>query len=407
VIVMMRVFVIAGAVWALAVGAAQAQLAPAPAMPQTAAAEAPKPIVTLSDAPMQVVLVRSGPPGCEPHCSEWIAAQGQIDKTTLPLFRKVLAQIGDRRPPVLIHSGGGSVPDAIAVGRLIRAKGLDVAVAKTEFTVCAPADAECRKRTAKGALIGTPKAYVSVCASACPLIVAGGTRRYVGQWALLGVHQIATFQKHYRILRTYQVTTRRPGWGAPVEVKRTLIGEKKIGEKTVQTATSADVYEKVREHLVAMGVSDELMPLLSETPNSSMRWLTRDELVRMKMATDIGVNGEQLIAALTAPKPVPAPVPAVTIQDLPPAGPPMASLRPSILAAVAPAAPPAADAALASVPTVPPLTLAPPAAAVASAPVAALPPDRPRKVTQARRPALAVAKSTTPAAPIYDFNRTR
>jgi hypothetical protein len=398
---MLRTILISITMWVVSIGSALAQLSPAPPSPPapTMPGQTPPPSITLSDAPMQVHLVRSGPPGCEPHCTEWIAAQGQIDKSTVAQFKKVLAQIGERRPPVLIHSGGGSVEDAIAVARLIRAKGLDVAVGKTEFAPCAPTDTACRKKVAKGGLIGTPKAYLSVCASACPILVAGGNRRYVGSWALLGVHQISTFQKHFKVLRTFQVTTRRVG-GVPVEVKRTLVGEKKIAEKTVQTQTKSDVYDRVREHFVAMGVSDGIMPMLRDTPSASMRWLKRPELLQLKMATDVTINGEQLIASLTTLKPddiAPAVASPATAVEVPPKIPePNSEIAP---VAATPNPTPADPVPAASVATVP-------AAAIAEAPpVPAAKPSQ-RKSEPVRRPTV-TAKPSAPSAPVYDFSRSR
>ena len=415
----------------------------APAVPATAA---PAVTATAANAPMQVFLVRSGPPGCEPHCTEWIAAQGQIDKSTLSQFKKVLAQIGNRRVPILIHSGGGTVDDAIEIGRLIRAKGLDVAVTKTEFVPCAPSDTACRKKIAKGGLIGTPKARLSYCASACAFILAGGVRRYVGPWTVLGVHQITSFQKHVRLLRTYQITTRRV-WGAPVEVKKTLIGEKTIAEKTVQTQTKSSTYENVRQHFVAMGVDDSIMPILMAAPGTAIRWLTRAELAQTRMATEISVTGEQLIASAFPPKLEPAAIAsdnaAVASHAQPSLLPnPSTSPQPCALQSnqlgcqglampsswtrpPVPSLPPLAPAT--AITTDAPTTVtgplaAPPAATDAPAPAitaqaapatpVAAPaiarsedPVRPRKINKPKRQV--AAPNAAPAAPAYDFTRSR
>src|SRR5262245_35993770 len=80
------------------------------------------------DPAMQVHLVRSAEPGCEPNCPEWIAAQGRIDAGSVARFRRVLSQLGDRKVPVLIDSNGGRVNEAFEIGRLARARGLDVVV---------------------------------------------------------------------------------------------------------------------------------------------------------------------------------------------------------------------------------------------------------------------------------------
>ncbi len=87
---------------------------------------------------MRVYLVRSAQNGCEPNCPEWIAAQGHIVAGTLTRFKKVFREAGKRHLPVLIHSGGGLADEALAIAHLLRAKGLDVAVARTVFTtLCA------------------------------------------------------------------------------------------------------------------------------------------------------------------------------------------------------------------------------------------------------------------------------
>ena len=160
-------------------------------------------------AAMQVNVVRSTAPGCEPNCPEWIAAQGQIDGTTVYKFKKVLSRIGRRHVPVFIHSAGGSVEDSYAIGRLIRARGLDVAVTKTGFVPCAPTDKACLKSAALGVLRGQPEAYHAICASACAFVLAGGQRRFVGLQALVGVHQLTSFETRIEVLRTYRVETRK------------------------------------------------------------------------------------------------------------------------------------------------------------------------------------------------------
>lgn len=257
---------------------------------------------------MQVHIVKSAEPGCEPQCAEWIAAQGRIDAATLRQFKKVLSQLGTRKLPILIDSAGGTVDDALAIGRLIRAKGLDVAVTKTEFTPCAAADLACRKSKSKGALLGQPKAHLSRCASSCAFILAGGTRRYVGPWTFVGVHQFASFETQVKVLRTYRVETRQE-WGVPVETRRTLVSEKRIAEKAVPTPTKVSAYQKVGVYFTEMGVGEGLMQALLATPNSTIRWLTRSELQATQIATDL-VDGQQLITGVPTPRMV-----------LPPGGP--------------------------------------------------------------------------------------
>ncbi len=264
---------------------------------------------------MQVHIVRSAEPGCEPQCAEWIAAQGRIDASTPKQFKKVLAQLDKRRLPILIDSAGGTVDDALAIGRLIRAKGLDVAVTKTEITPCAPADAACRKAKTKGVLLGQPKAHLSKCASSCAFILAGGARRFVGPSTFVGVHQFASFETQVKLLRTYRVETRRE-WGKPVETRKTLVSEKRIAEKAVPTPTKASAYEKVSAYFTEMGVGEGVMRALLATPNSSVRWLTRAELQASQMATE-PTDGQQLVTGVPTPRLV---LPAAPKGNVPPPG---------------------------------------------------------------------------------------
>ena len=98
----------------------------------------------------------------------------------------MIANLKGRRLPILIHSPGGSVADAGAMGELIRAKGLAVAVARTLIANCPEASPKCPD--GPGAAITGGAA----CASACVLVLAGGVERLVGPAALVGVHQTTT-----------------------------------------------------------------------------------------------------------------------------------------------------------------------------------------------------------------------
>jgi len=69
------------------------------------------------------------------------------------LLRKVVNSLGGRKLPILIHSsGGGIINQAMLMGYLIRARGLDVAVAKTVFDPCASTPGAARKERGPGLL---------------------------------------------------------------------------------------------------------------------------------------------------------------------------------------------------------------------------------------------------------------
>lgn len=261
-----------------------------------AAAFAARPPLRAKPVPtpaMEVHLVRSGEPGCEPGCPEWIAAQGRIEAGTLRRFKAALAKAGKRRLPVLIHSPGGSVADALSMARLVRARGLDVVVSKTDLVTCDRQDAECRKLAAKGVRIGVPVADAAMCLSACPFVLAGGVRRLAGPGGAIGVHRISTFQIYTKVLRRFRYETKTQ-WGIPVGVEKRVVSEKTLSRTKVPTVTSDKSYAELKSFFIEMGVSPDIMPLVQRTPSDRIRWLSAVELVRFKLVTRLA-TGEQLI----------------------------------------------------------------------------------------------------------------
>jgi len=255
----------------------------------TAQPAKPQPVVEL---PMQVHLVRSAQPGCEPQCPEWIAAQGKIEADSVARFKKVLKQLGDRKVPVFIDSSGGKVHEAFAIGRLLRRRGLDVAVTATVFAPCAPADTGCRKAKTGGVLTGLPQARLSKCASSCAFILAGGARRLVGAESFVGVHRIRSYYVYMRVLQTYRMTS---------SGKR-LLSERRVAERVVETRTPQRVYTQIRQYFAEMGIADPALPLILATPSDNLHWLTREELRLSQLATD-WIDGEQLLSKGVIPTP--------------------------------------------------------------------------------------------------------
>ncbi len=254
---------------------------------------------------MTVTLVRAGG-GCEPNCPEWIAATGMIDAETLPRFKKVLKTLGTRKPPVLISSNGGLVDESLAIGRLLRAYSLDIAVANTIINPCGESDAACR--SGKAPPTAYPKAFLARCASSCAFLLAGGVHRYAGPRTPVGVHQLKSLQTTAKIVQKFRIEQHYV-WGVPTETRRTLVSEKRIGERTVETKTPASAYAKIATYFHDMGVTDAVMPMVKLTPHTSIHWLTRAELVSTRLATDM-IDGEQLISGAIMPTKANAPATA-------------------------------------------------------------------------------------------------
>ncbi len=164
------------------VAAAQAK----PALPSSAKTVAPK------EADMRFVLVRGGNPLCNPDCPEWISAEGKITAQTPESLRQALDAVADRRLPIVISSQGGDVEGALAAGRLIRERKLDVVVAHTDFVDCDPA-ADCLAKD--GVHTGLTIESEGECASVCAIMVAGGVKRLIGPAARLSVSSVGLGEK--------------------------------------------------------------------------------------------------------------------------------------------------------------------------------------------------------------------
>lgn len=142
---------------------------------------------------MRFVVVRGSDPLCDPDCPEWISAEGTIVSGTAAKLRQLLDTIGGRRLPMIINSPGGDVQVALAAGRLIRQRGLDVAVARTNFVDCDAGSVGCDPTD--GQRSGLAIDAGAECDAACAVMIAGGTRRLVGANAHFLVHSMGMEEK--------------------------------------------------------------------------------------------------------------------------------------------------------------------------------------------------------------------
>jgi hypothetical protein len=92
-----------------------------------------------------------------------LMATGTITPGISESFAAEIGKRGDYIKTVVLNSPGGSVTDALAMGRLIRENRFATEVEAGKY-----------------------------CASSCPLVFAGGLERRAGDKAAIGVHQVAT-----------------------------------------------------------------------------------------------------------------------------------------------------------------------------------------------------------------------
>ncbi|CAN7487042.1 ATP-dependent Clp protease proteolytic subunit [Pararhizobium sp. LjRoot235] len=155
-----------------------------------------------------------------------LSAQGSIEPGAAGRFATEIEARGEYVKTVLLNSPGGAVGDALAISKLIRDKKL-----------------------------GTKVASGALCASSCPIIMAGGVIREAEQGAVIGVHQIFNGSK-----------------------------EKLSAEQAMSEAqrTTADV----SRHLEQMGIKSGVWLHALETPPDRLYYLTAEEMKDFALVTD-------------------------------------------------------------------------------------------------------------------------
>jgi hypothetical protein len=154
-----------------------------------------------------------------------LQASGSIDPGAAARLEQEFVERGEYIRTVSLDSPGGSLEDAMAMARLIRERGLTTEVRA-------------------GAL----------CASSCPLALAGGTERKVAAKAAVGVHQF------------YAVTNRE------------MAPEQAMADAQITTA-------RITRHLIEMGVDPALWLHALDTPPRRLYYLSSEELSDYKLTT--------------------------------------------------------------------------------------------------------------------------
>jgi hypothetical protein len=157
-----------------------------------------------------------------------LIANGTIRPGTAKVFAAEIEKRGSYVKRVVLHSRGGSVSDAIEMGRLIRQKQFGTEVESGRY-----------------------------CASSCPLVFAGGVERSAGENAAIGVHQVTA--------------------SAASDTTLTAVN----GMDSVQR-TSAEC----QKYLLEMGIDPMVWVHAMETPTDQLFYFTRDELLKLRLATE-------------------------------------------------------------------------------------------------------------------------
>jgi hypothetical protein len=196
-----------------------------PAFDPNAPGGAPRPHVTTPETvlrqPLQVALVNGGV----------LQLTGTINIGAAERVKAEVEAHGEYIKTVTLDSPGGTVSEALAIGKLIRDKGFSTSVAA-------------------GAL----------CASSCPLVFAGGKERLATPTSAIGVHQI------YAAAPAGSMASRLAAAGNAMSDAQTLTAE-------------------ISRYLKGMGVDDEVWLKALETPPERLSYFSPDELTRLNLAT--------------------------------------------------------------------------------------------------------------------------
>jgi hypothetical protein len=155
-----------------------------------------------------------------------LMATGTIMPGSSESFATEVGRHGEYIRTVVLNSSGGSVTDALAMGRLIRERRFATEVEAGKY-----------------------------CASSCPLVFAGGVERRAGNGATIGVHQVAA------------------------------IGSAANGPPRDEMSVAQNISARCQRYLGDMGVSLQVWVHAMETPHDKLLVFKPDELKSLNIVT--------------------------------------------------------------------------------------------------------------------------
>jgi hypothetical protein len=155
-----------------------------------------------------------------------LMATGTITPGLSESFAAEVSKHGDYIRTVVLNSPGGSVTDAMAMGRLIRERKFATEVEAGKY-----------------------------CASSCPLMFAGGVERRAGSRAAIGVHQVAV--------------SATPALGPPRD----------------EMSIAQNISARCQRYLGDMGISLQAWVHAMETPHDRLFVFKPDELKSLNIVT--------------------------------------------------------------------------------------------------------------------------
>ncbi|HEX2511985.1 MAG TPA: hypothetical protein VHK44_05250 [Xanthobacteraceae bacterium] len=213
--------------------------------------------------PMVFYLAQGEPNSCGPGCDQWIAAEGALAHGTAERMRAFLLRQGSKAGtlPIYFNSPGGITTESIAMGRLMRERGMTARVARTIPKVCEGEPKQCASAKRSGRPLAARLTSTSAqCNSACVYAIVGARLREIAPEAHLGIHAAKTVVVGYL----------PRGMHIPAELHARF---------------KARNQQLIRRYLVDMGIQPALLDAADKIPHESIRALGREEMVRFNIDT--------------------------------------------------------------------------------------------------------------------------
>jgi hypothetical protein len=135
--------------------------------------------VTSPEGAMIFYAAHGGEDACGNNCSDWIAAEGNVEWDTFKRLFAFLDRLGARKMLVLNVKDAGDLKAAMSLGKIIRERKLDASAGTTVVAGCAKlTDADCFALKRGGAPLDARLDTSSVeCDLVCVVVLAGGVHR--------------------------------------------------------------------------------------------------------------------------------------------------------------------------------------------------------------------------------------
>jgi hypothetical protein len=172
-----------------------------------------------------------------------LIATGTITPGTSQGFAAEIDKHGDYIKTVVLNSPGGSVTDALAMGRLIRERKFATEVEAGKY-----------------------------CASSCPLVFAGGVERRAGSRAAIGVHQVAVSSSNV------------------------------LGPPRDEMSIAQNISARCQRYLGDMGINLQVWVHAMETPHDRLFVFKPDELKSLNVVTAVTVPVAAPVPSPATPK---------------------------------------------------------------------------------------------------------